>query len=267
MTIYDTLSSNIGDMEGDWVVPKNAYEKQFCDLLGWECVNNRYYDAITPSGKYIEIKKGQGSMWYDMVRYAEIFLGIGEQNTVTVFLRWSKKKKRVTEIYIIDTVAILNFLKMDSAKAHTCILYKNDAPRGLNMLASMTALDMKKVALKVIYNPKEYPNGAKANFEQTPSNTAEWKRMVSKTTGLPYWMNVIDSRTTWVNPYTFTPWRPVISKRSGKTFWWNQTTNESKWKKPEYGTINDYDRLDILNGRKPANSPQSSICLKCDDDI
>ncbi len=246
VSLYQTLELKIGEMEGEWVAPKNAYESRFCQILGWECVNRRYCDAITPSGHLVELKKGQASMWYDMVRYAEIFLGIGDQNTVTVFLRWSKKKMRVTEIYVIDTVEILKFLKMDEAKAHTCILYKRDAPRGLNMQASMTALDMRSVASKIIYNPFELL-GKKVPSKLAPrlqkEEDIEWKRVVSKTTGKPYWLNEANNQSTWTNPFTVSPWRPIVSKSSGKMYWYNQVTNDTTWDRPLYCTQG------LLNGR------------------
>ena len=47
----------------------------------------------TMANTHIEIKKGQDSMWFDMVRYAEIFHGLGRQNTVTVFIRYDKKAR------------------------------------------------------------------------------------------------------------------------------------------------------------------------------
>jgi hypothetical protein len=42
--VYD-IEQKIDQMEGDFVVRPNTYEQYFCDLLGWECIDNRYYDA------------------------------------------------------------------------------------------------------------------------------------------------------------------------------------------------------------------------------
>ena len=110
------LEETIHEMTGEYVIKCSHYEKELCKVLNWKCVDDRYYDAF--NGKsYIEIKKGQSSMWFNMVRYAEIQTKIGRQDTITLFVRYNKKKKRVTEIYIIDTKKILTFLNMVPTKA------------------------------------------------------------------------------------------------------------------------------------------------------
>ena len=81
-------------MVGDWILPKNNYEKDFSTLLNWEDKKGRHADA-TNGITDIEYKKGQGAMWFDMVRYAEIYKGIGTQNTVTLFFRYDKHEKCV----------------------------------------------------------------------------------------------------------------------------------------------------------------------------
>ena len=142
----------IVDMEGDWVVPKNNYEKDFCALLDWECIpKGRYYDAKSKKcGTYIEIKKGQGGMWFDMVRYAEIVLGTGPQNTATVFFKWNKKRKQVGEILVIDTKDLIDFLKVDEEMANIYLKIFRHVPRGVNILASATVKDLRGIASFVV---------------------------------------------------------------------------------------------------------------------
>ena len=82
-------------------------------------------------------------MWFNMVRYAEIQTKIGRQGTITLFVRYNKKKKRVTEIYIIDTKEILTFLNMVPTKAACCIILSKDSKRNLDMQAGATAKDLK----------------------------------------------------------------------------------------------------------------------------
>ena len=106
-TIAVKCAEKIDEMSGSWIIPKNGYEKSFCTLLGWDCVNGRWSDASN-SNTSIEIKKGQDAMWFDMVRYAEIYTGKGLQQTVTVFFRYDKKQEYVREIYIIDRICLLN---------------------------------------------------------------------------------------------------------------------------------------------------------------
>ena len=147
--MIEQIESKISQLKGDFILKKNNYEKEFCDILNWSCINHRYYDA-TNGFSYIELKKGQSGMWFDMVRYAEIFLKIGTQHTVTLFINYSKKECKILEIYVISTSRILDFLKLDKQKAEHCIeLYKN-VPRGLNMQASATKKDLREIAYKII---------------------------------------------------------------------------------------------------------------------
>ena len=143
------IQSNIDQMEGDDVVRPNSYEKYFCKLLNWQCHNHRYYDAIGNDMR-IELKKGIGMMWFDMVRYSEIFLKIGTQDTYTMFIQYSKKKKKVQEIYMIPTDRIVRFLKLDEEKAKFCIRMFKEQRRGLNMQESATKKDMREMASHII---------------------------------------------------------------------------------------------------------------------
>lgn len=140
-------------LTGDFILKKNSYEKQFCNIMGWKYVvkkpNARYYDC-TNHFSLIELKKGQGIMWFDMVRYAEIYLGIGKQHTVTVYIDYNKKKAKINEIYIIPTSRLIHFLKIDKERAEKCIEFYKEVPRGLNMQASAYKKDLKAIASKVI---------------------------------------------------------------------------------------------------------------------
>lgn len=136
-------------LNGDFVVPKNAYEKEFCKILGWYHFDDRYYDAYNGE-TFIELKKGQGGMHFDMVRYSEIVMGFGKQQTVTVFFRWSKKNSRVEEAFVIDTRRIIQFLKIDRNMAKTYLKIYRHVPRGVNILASATAKDLRSMAQYII---------------------------------------------------------------------------------------------------------------------
>ena len=148
------LEETIHEMTGEYVIKCSHYEKELCNVLNWKCVDDRYYDAYNGES-YIEIKKGQSSMWFNMVRYAEIQTKIGRQDTITLFVRYNKKKKRVTEIYIIDTKKILTFLNMVPTKAACCIILSKDSKRNLDMQAGATAKDLKTMANFVVINPLE----------------------------------------------------------------------------------------------------------------
>lgn len=147
--IITTLHNNINNMHGDYVVKMNSYEKDFCSLMGWECVDHRYYDCVA-NGMCIEMKKGTGMMWFDMVRYSEIFLKQGTQNTLTLFIQYDKTKKRVNEIYVIDTDKIVKFLQIDKETAEFAIEAYKKQKRGLNMQASMSKKDMRLISSYII---------------------------------------------------------------------------------------------------------------------
>lgn len=147
--VINDIRKTIDQMEGDFVIRSSAYEKYFCDILNWQCHNHRYYDAIG-NDICIEMKKGINMMWFDMVRYSEIYLKIGTQNTYTIFIQYAKNKKKVQEIYIIPTDRIIKFLKLDEKKAQFCIDMFKDQYRGLNMQASATKKDLRDMASHVI---------------------------------------------------------------------------------------------------------------------
>lgn len=136
-------------LHGNWVSKKNSYERECCGVLGWEVHDNRYYDAYNGSS-YIEIKKGQASMWFNMVRYAEVVLGIGTQDTITVHFRWSKEPLKVCEAYIIDTKRIIDFLKINRQKATEILEFNKHVPRQLCMQAAATNKDLKSLANRTV---------------------------------------------------------------------------------------------------------------------
>jgi hypothetical protein len=149
--IADTCQQKIADMEGDWIIPKNNYENVFCDLLNWKCSCSRYYDAInTQHDIYIEIKKGIGGMWLDMIRYSEILLGTGTQDTVTVFFNWNKKLKRVNRIFVINTKILMRGLGLTKDIAKSILELDKTLPGRINHLQCMTMNQIKKISSYII---------------------------------------------------------------------------------------------------------------------
>jgi hypothetical protein len=143
--VAEQICRVIDKLQGDWIVPKNAYEKALCKALSWEVHDDRYFDAYNGES-YVEIKKGQAGMHFDMVRYGEILLGEGRANTITVFFRWNKKKKKIFEAYVIDTKRLIEFLHIDKQFAQLYLRVKARVPRGVNILASATAKDLRAIA-------------------------------------------------------------------------------------------------------------------------
>lgn len=164
--VAEEIHSVLPLLQGEHIVPKNAYEKALCKQLNWQVFDNRYYDAC--NGKsFIEIKKGQSGMHFDMLRYAELLLGQGPQDTITVFFRWKKAEKRILEAYVIDTKALIRFLRIDKRYALLYLQVKAQVPRGVNILASATAKDLREIACFCIDD-----NGIHASVESVKAQPA-----------------------------------------------------------------------------------------------
>lgn len=142
------MEESINTLQGDFVLKRNSYEQDIVSRFvgDWSVVNNRYYDCVHNSTTYVELKKGQSGMWFDMVRYAEIELEQGMKNTWTMFLWYDKMRKLVKEIYIFPTSALMNALNMSKELAMTCIAVNQCAPRGCNVQYSITKKDLRNIA-------------------------------------------------------------------------------------------------------------------------
>ena len=128
-------------------------------------------------------------MHFDMVRYAEIFLGFGTQQTITVFFKWSKQKSLVEEAMIIDTVDLIKFLRIDNAMARSYLRIRDTVPRGVNIQASATATDLRSIATHIvnvdtpIKNPfiirfKNWPRTAIIQIEKgCTSDCSKWPKI------------------------------------------------------------------------------------------
>lgn len=151
--VQDQISKHIHKLCGEKIVPKNAYEKNICQQIGWKLFDDRHYDAYCiDNDTFIEMKKGQASMHFDMIRYSQIVLGFGKKDTVTVFFHWNKSKEEVVEAFIIDTNKIIEFLGIDKKRAKECLAIQRTVPRQLNMLASATLRDLRNMSSFVVKN-------------------------------------------------------------------------------------------------------------------
>lgn len=130
---------------GDWISKNSSYEQGLCDEIGWIKDTNRYFDAKKNNFK-IEIKKGT-SIWLDLVRYSEILLKQGEGDTLTAFFIPAKDKSRITDIYFVETDAIIKFLNITDELAYQLLAIKNNLPRQLNAQANLTKRDIEMISL------------------------------------------------------------------------------------------------------------------------
>lgn len=151
------LEDKIKSLNGKWISKNSGYEKEACLNLGFNCDTKRYWDCEYEK-LYIEIKKGK-SIWLDEVRYCEIFMSDKIDNdeckkeTITMFLIPSNDKNRIENIILIDTLKLIQFLKINIEWAESLLIRKNKITRSLNCQQSMTIKDLKSIADHIIsYN-------------------------------------------------------------------------------------------------------------------
>lgn len=100
------LLSVLPKLEGPTILNSRNYDKKFCELTDGILTydNQAYWDAVTPDGIHLENKKCKGSMWFNLGRYAQIYLKLDEDSkieTCTVIYKYTGAK--VTEILLIET--------------------------------------------------------------------------------------------------------------------------------------------------------------------
>lgn len=168
LSIKRQLEKTIDSMEGEWISTKNGYEKALSKSVGWENREGRYADG-TNGTTDIEYKKGQGAMWYDMVRYAEIEAGIGTQDTATCMFHYGKDEKygrHVRDIHIMDTKKLSEYMLINKPiPSHLqtvgdfCMWLNDQLPHGLNMQACATNTDHINMATYTVTSRKERERG------------------------------------------------------------------------------------------------------------
>jgi hypothetical protein len=159
--IYKTLElylqERIRNLTGDWLKKPSHYEKQVCDILGFEFDSNRYWDAKF-DGIKIELKKGIGHGWFDLVRYAEAYIQGGEaMEVLNLFLITDPRRTLVKEIIGIETQAITRIL--NPHRATQLIEFQKWAKelvRDLNAQARFQPDDLEKMAILIVRRNEQY---------------------------------------------------------------------------------------------------------------
>jgi hypothetical protein len=182
LAIKQQLERTIDSMEGEWVSTKNGYEKTLSKTVGWENREGRYADG-TNGTTDIEYKKGQGAMWYDMVRYAEIEAGIGTQDTATCMFHYTKCEKygkHVRDIHIMDTKKLSEYMLVNrkipqhlQTVGDFCMWLNDSLPHGLNMQACASNTDHIEMASYTITSRKERERGM---MEAEDNASRKWNR-------------------------------------------------------------------------------------------
>ena len=94
------------NLEGPCITNSRSYDKKLCGLTKGLLIheNKTYWDAVTPDGAHVENKKCKGSMWFNLGRYAQIYLKLDEDSKIETFTAIYKYTgAKVTEILLIET--------------------------------------------------------------------------------------------------------------------------------------------------------------------
>jgi hypothetical protein len=94
------------NLEGPCITNSRSYDKKLCGLTKGLLTheNKTYWDAVTPDGNHVENKKCKGSMWFNLGRYAQIYLKLDEDSKIETFTAIYKYTgAKVTEILLIET--------------------------------------------------------------------------------------------------------------------------------------------------------------------
>ena len=147
-------------LEGPCITNSRSYDKKLCGLTKGLLIheNKTYWDAVTPDGNHVENKKCKGSMWFNLGRYAQIYLKLDEDSkieTFTVIYKYTGAK--VTEILLIETHNLTERLLKDytvddTVKAFYDMYKKCKLPR--HDQAQLSYKQMEELASSKIYFEK-----------------------------------------------------------------------------------------------------------------
>ena len=146
--LRDHLQRCLPSLEGAWVTARGKYEAAFAKAVGAvvETENSRRWDCVW-NGLRVELKKGQGHCWCDLVRYSEYVLGEppdARTPVITLFLRYDGTT--ITEITGTTTEALVKALRLTRRSAEDLLRIALERPGRLNAQARMTFKELKGVA-------------------------------------------------------------------------------------------------------------------------
>lgn len=100
------LLSVLPGLEGPCISNSRNYDKKLCGLTKGMLTheNKTYWDAVTPDGIHVENKKCKGSMWFNLGRYAQIYLKLDDDSKIETFtIIYKYNGTKVNEILLIET--------------------------------------------------------------------------------------------------------------------------------------------------------------------
>ena len=142
-------------LTGDWVDRNSGYDADLAALLDMEQATGRYCDAQWREHS-LEFKKGR-SVWLDLVRYAEVQLGVegARVKTATLFFIPNKEKprERIDEIICVETHRLIQHLAITPQEAASLTKLAGrmkQSGRTLNAQASFKLAEARSIATFII---------------------------------------------------------------------------------------------------------------------
>jgi len=138
----------------------SGYEKEICNILGMDCVDNRYMDATWDKILYpIELKKG--NVWVNAIRIAEQSLETPFQEVLWIYFNINKHHKRIDEIICFKLSDFIKLIGLDDVDQANAIIssYKFATSRGCgnNNQWSVNPSQIRDIAQFTIEHPDYSP--------------------------------------------------------------------------------------------------------------
>jgi hypothetical protein len=103
---------------GLWLKNRNNYDREMCNVNGWEYIKGRHYDAII-NGKNFEVKKTKSSgVIIKLQQLAEILLDSELPEIYYLIIRTDQNQENIIETYIISAIVLCNIIRMSKKLAN-----------------------------------------------------------------------------------------------------------------------------------------------------
>ncbi len=144
--INKDISTSLHKLVGKWVLKRSSYEQEFCNILGYSCVDHKDYDCISSDGTQIEIKKAQSGVWLDLLRYKHKV----DPDNLTLILFYKRSREQIDDYLLIKTSDLTDYIFKDFTPEYMNLLsdIPNLAPRQANLQVNLTRRDLKALAIK-----------------------------------------------------------------------------------------------------------------------
>ncbi|MBI2041268.1 MAG: hypothetical protein HYT16_04165 [DPANN group archaeon] len=119
---------------------KNGYEKYVADKIGAKLDKQQHYDCIWKDRLFLELKKGKNHVWLDLCRYVENLEKLN--NNFTMFLFYNKDKGKMTNIFVVNTKRLIEYLNLSRWKVMLVELKSKSPHESMNAQVRLTKKDL-----------------------------------------------------------------------------------------------------------------------------